>query len=79
MSEIFSHNNVSISDNDLGWKDAVRLCAKPLLEAGYIDESYLDSIFEMAEKLGPYFDFGQGIAVPHSRPQKGVKKRVLLY
>jgi transcriptional antiterminator, BglG family len=73
MSKIFSHNNVSISDKDIGRKDAIRLCAKPLLDTGDIDESYLDSIFEMAEELGPYFDFGQGIAVPHSRPQDGVR------
>ena len=74
MSKIFDKDNVFLTDKKLTWKEAIKLCARPLLDDDYIDESYIDSIFKQAEKIGPYFDFGQGIAVPHSRPEDGVNK-----
>lgn len=74
MSKIINKDNVFLTDKDLTWKDAIKLCAKPLLDDGYIEDSYIESIFTQAEKMGPYFDFGQGIAVPHSRPEDGVNK-----
>lgn len=74
MGKIFNKNNVKVCDDVIGWKDAIILSAKPLLDDGYIGDEYLDAIFANIEKYGPYIDFGLEVAVPHARPEFGVKK-----
>lgn len=74
MSDIFNENNINICDDEISWKDAINLSAKPLLDKDYISKEYTKAIFENIEKFGPYIDFGQEIAVPHARPECGVKK-----
>lgn len=74
MEEIFNRKNVNVCDDIIGWKEAIRLSAKPLLDYGYVGEEYLDAIFSSVEKYGPYIDFGLEVAVPHARPEFGVKK-----
>ncbi|WP_311482285.1 PTS sugar transporter subunit IIA [uncultured Anaerococcus sp.] len=74
MGKIFNNYNVNICDGIIGWKDAIILSAKPLLNDAYIGEEYLDAIFDNLEKYGPYIDFGLEVAVPHARPEFGVKK-----
>lgn len=56
------------------WKEAVRLCAKPLLDQGYILPRYIDSMIANVEKNGPYIVIMPRVAIPHSRPEEGVLK-----
>lgn len=75
MSEnVFNKSNVNISDDILSWKEAINLSAKPLFNNDCIDEEYLDAIYQNIDKFGPYIDFGFELAVPHARPEFGVKK-----
>lgn len=74
MGKIFNKGNVNICDDTISWKDAIILSAKPLLDDAYIGEEYLDAIFANIEKYGLYIDFGLEVAVPHARPEFGVKK-----
>lgn len=74
MEKIFNKDNVNVCDDVIGWKDAIILSAKPLLDDDFIEEEYLDAIFNNIEKFGPYIDFGLEVAVPHARPEFGVKK-----
>ncbi len=48
------------------WEDAIHKAAKPLLEKGYIDTKYIDSIFEKIKLHGPYMVIAPGIAMPHA-------------
>lgn len=75
MTDIFLEENIQITDETLGWKEAIRKCAQPLLEGKYIEEKYIDSMIKVAEEMGPFFDFGKNIAMPHSRPENGVNKK----
>ncbi len=72
---IFNEVNVQIIDEIASWKDAIRVCAQPLLDNDYIVKDYIDVMINVAEELGPFFDFGKGVALPHSRPENGVKKK----
>ncbi len=74
LSTLITEEFIQITDENLHWKDAVKLAAKPLLEKGCIEERYLDAIFEMADKHGPFFDIGKQIAIPHARSEMGVNK-----
>ncbi|MDY4594308.1 MAG: PTS sugar transporter subunit IIA [[Pasteurella] aerogenes] len=53
------------------WQQAIRICATPLLKEGLIENRYLHNIFELFQKLGPYFVVAPHIAMPHARPEDG--------
>ena len=56
-----------------GWREAVRAACRPLLEAGAIEERYVQRCIEIVEKEGPYVVMAPGIALAHARPEDGVK------
>ncbi|AMC94348.1 PTS sugar transporter subunit IIB [Erysipelothrix larvae] len=59
------------------WIDAVRKSAKPLLEAGKITEGYIQAIIDSAIEAGPYFVIAPHVALPHARPEMGVKENAI--
>lgn len=70
---------IQFTDEALTWREAVRLCGQPLVADGSVEASYLDAVVETAEKMGPYFDLGGGVAMPHARPEAGVHRRALSF
>ncbi|WP_179128546.1 BglG family transcription antiterminator [Marinilactibacillus piezotolerans] len=56
------------------WKEAISLACQPLINKGNIEPSYIESIFSKVEEYGPFIDLGQGVAIPHARPEDGVKE-----
>lgn len=61
---------VSVTD----WKDVIAIAAKPLIEGGYIHESYSQAVINNTLEHGPYYVFEEGLAIPHARPESGVIK-----
>lgn len=60
-------SRVQFTDEVMSWQEAVSLAAKPLIEDGTIEPGYVDAVVATAEKMGPYFDFGRQVAMPHAR------------
>jgi len=56
------------------WEEAIIKSAEPLLENGYIEQSYLDAMIESVKEYGPYIVIAPNIAMPHARPETGSKK-----
>ncbi|MWP48489.1 MULTISPECIES: PTS sugar transporter subunit IIA [unclassified Gilliamella] len=65
---------VKIVDSISNWKEAIQLCAAPLLENNTITPNYINSIIELHESIGPYYVLAPGIAMPHARPEQGVNQ-----
>lgn len=65
---------IQFTDEPLAWRDALAKVAEPLIADGTIEPSYVDAVIETAERMGPYFDFGKGVAMPHARPEGGVNR-----
>lgn len=53
------------------WKEAVSEGGKVLVETGACTPEYISAIIETCEQNGPYFVISRGIAMPHTRPEKG--------
>ncbi|HLR69347.1 MAG TPA: PTS sugar transporter subunit IIA [Virgibacillus sp.] len=51
--------------------DAIRISGDLLVKAGYATEGYTDAMIEGYQNVGPYIVIAPGIAIPHSRPEKG--------
>ena len=56
------------------WKEAIRMSAKPLLEAGSIEERYVDAMIQMCEDHNAYIVLMDLFAMPHASPDGGVNK-----
>lgn len=60
------------------WQDALKACGQPLLEQGFIEESYIDAVITCVEKYGPYIVIAPDIAMPHATEgNEGVKKTTI--
>lgn len=71
LEQFLPKSRIQIVEKVNSWQDAVRLCAKPLLDEGMIETRYVDNIFRIYEKVGPYFVIAPRIAMPHARPEEG--------
>ncbi|PLR91908.1 PTS sugar transporter subunit IIA [Bacillus sp. T33-2] len=53
---------------------AIRAAGQLLVEADVAEEKYTDAMVESYQKNGPYFVLAPQIALPHARPEDGVKE-----
>lgn len=56
------------------WKEAVKFSTDSLVAAKAVEPRYYDEILKSVEEHGPYFVIAPGIAMPHARPECGVKQ-----
>jgi ascorbate PTS system EIIA or EIIAB component len=56
------------------WKSAIKLSTDVLVKTGAIEPRYYDEIIRNVIENGPYFVIAPGIAMPHARPECGVKQ-----
>ena len=68
---------VQILDAVSGWKEAIELACRPLIEDNSVTPGYLEAIYQSTEKLGPYYVLAPHIAMPHARPEEGALQNVL--
>lgn len=64
-----THIQVDVQCTD--WRDAVEKSAQKLLDAGYIEERYIDAMLHNIEENGPYIVVSPGFAVPHEGLEQG--------
>ncbi|MDU1912325.1 PTS sugar transporter subunit IIA [Fusobacterium sp.] len=68
---------INIIENVNDWKEAIVLAAKPLVEDGSIENSYIDAMIANVNKFGTYIIIAPKVAMPHSRPEDGVNKNCI--
>lgn len=56
------------------WEEAIKKSSEPLLDKGYIEQSYVEAMIKSVKQYGPYIVISPKIALPHARPQAGSKK-----
>ena len=55
------------------WQEAIRASGELLVAADFAEPRYIDAMIETTIELGPYCAIAPGIAIPHARPEAGVK------
>lgn len=55
------------------WQDAVKIGVDLLVAADVVEPRYYQAILDAVEQHGPYFVLARA-AMPHGRPEEGVKK-----
>ncbi|GEN50419.1 PTS sugar transporter subunit IIA [Alkalibacterium pelagium] len=56
------------------WEEAITVAARPLLNKGVIDESYVEAMIDSVEKNGPYIVLKDYFALPHAQAGAGVNE-----
>lgn len=74
LKELLTREMIQLADSIDSWENAIQLAAKPLLEIQAIEETYIEAMIENVKKLGPYIVLTPYVAIPHARPEHGVKK-----
>lgn len=73
IEKFFTLENVEINVKANDWIDAITKGGNILLKNNKIEEIYIESMINTIKELGPYIVMVKGIAMPHSRPEFGVK------
>ncbi len=56
------------------WQEAIRICAQPLLDNGYVTKNYIEAMIDNVKELGTYIILIDNFALPHSKPEDGSLK-----
>jgi mannitol/fructose-specific phosphotransferase system IIA component (Ntr-type) len=73
LKDLLTESRIRIVDSVTDWKEAIRLAAKPLEEDRSIEPAYTEAMILSVVNLGPYIVLSPGIALPHARPEAGVR------
>lgn len=65
-------SNIQILPQVDSWEEAIKIASRPLLEKGYIEPRYIDTMISKVNELGFYIVLSEDVAMPHSRPEDGV-------
>lgn len=68
-------DNIAIYDKAENWVDAITKAVTPLVEHGYVEARYIQSIIDNTRQYGPYYVLAPELALPHARPEQGVLKK----
>ncbi|MED0685379.1 BglG family transcription antiterminator [Anoxybacillus ayderensis] len=74
LKDLLIRPHIQFVEEGGDWKEAIALAAKPLLDRGYITNEYIEAMINNVIELGPYIVITPGVALPHARPEQGVKK-----
>lgn len=70
----FDDSNVKLNLDAVDWEDAVREGCQLLIDKGLITPEYPEAIIENVNDSGPYIVLAEDFAMPHARPERGVKE-----
>lgn len=68
------NHSVRLQAEASSWQEAVKIGVDLLVAADVVEPRYYQAILDGVERFGPYFVIAPGLAMPHGRPEEGVKK-----
>lgn len=74
LQDLLTTDMIQLQQEVKDWKDAIRLAAQPLLNKAAILDEYVEAMIQNVVELGPYVVIAPKIAIPHARPEQGVKQ-----
>jgi transcriptional antiterminator/mannitol/fructose-specific phosphotransferase system IIA component (Ntr-type) len=73
LEELLTSQTIQLQSRVSDWKEGIRVASQPLVELGTVEERYVDAMIQSIESNGPYVVITPGVAIPHSRPEQGVR------
>jgi len=77
LGDLLTETQIQLKQSLNSWRQGIKQAAMPLLQEGYIKESYVEAMIEAVEEFGPYMVFIPNIAIVHAAPSAGILKEGL--
>ncbi len=74
IEKLFNEQTVAVNVKVNNWQEAITYGGNILVQNGYTEKQYIDAMIENVNKMGQYIVIAPGLAMPHARPEFGVKK-----
>jgi mannitol operon transcriptional antiterminator len=74
LQDLLTEDMIQLHQKPVDWKAAIQLASQPLLANDAIQEEYVKAMINNVIELGPYVVIAPKIAIPHARPEQGVKR-----
>ncbi|SNX53490.1 BglG family transcription antiterminator [Thermoanaerobacterium sp. RBIITD] len=74
LKDLLTEKTIKLNIEAKDWEDAVRIGGELLEKDDAIEHRYIDAMINSVKEIGPYIVIAPGIAMPHARPEAGVKK-----
>lgn len=68
------NHSILLNAKASSWQEAVKLGVDLLVAADVVGPRYYQAILDGVARFGPYFVIAPGLAIPHGRPEEGVKR-----
>lgn len=74
LEKMISKKTIALNVEVKDWQEAVRVSGGLLVKNDFVEPRYIDAMIETTKTLGPYIVISPGVALPHARPEDGVKE-----
>lgn len=74
LNDIFTDHRILVQEEAKDWQEAICKVAKPLMEEGCFDHTYVKAMIHLVDEFGAYVVITKGVALAHARPEEGVKR-----
>ena len=74
LARMLTEKTIALGLSVRDWQEAVRAAGGLLVRAGKVEPRYVDGMIRMVQEIGPYIVIAPGVALPHARPEDGVKE-----
>ncbi|WP_373778563.1 PTS sugar transporter subunit IIA [Glaesserella sp.] len=71
---LIDNKSIRLNQSADNWQAAIKIAIDPLIESGAVEPRYYDTIIKCINDMGPYIILAPGLAMPHARPEDGVKR-----
>jgi len=74
LKDLLTEKTIKLNVDAKDWEEAVRMGGEILVENGFVEPRYIEAMVNTVKEIGPYIVIAPGIAMPHARPENGVKQ-----
>ncbi|CUU48360.1 MULTISPECIES: PTS sugar transporter subunit IIA [Clostridium] len=74
IEKLFNKETIELNVEVNDWIEAIRFCGSLFVKNGNTEAKYTDAMINTVKNMGQYIVIEKGIAMPHARPEDGVKK-----
>lgn len=74
LADMLTLDSIALQVHAADWQDAVRQAGGLLVATGAAEPRYVEAMVAMVKEIGPYIVIAPGVALPHARPEEGVRR-----
>jgi len=77
LSDLLTGDTIIVKASVSDWREAITKTGEVLVKIGAVEPRYIPAMMRFKEEFGPYIVIAPGIAIPHARPEDGVRRPCL--